>query len=157
MFLELESVVILLSLKKFFDDWCDKATSTKSPLNLDIRHCAKLSGGCENDTGRVMRRKCLQGLQSHCAGTVTKRLSEEVTSLNFLILDFFGTSVHQLFSSKMTQQSFCALSPAEAKGAQGEKAEGRGRDKGAQSALAEFKLDSGMYTTTIWPHSPQTT
>ena len=94
------------------------------------------------------------------AATVAKDvhvLVEEVTSLNFLILDFFGTSVHQLFSSKMTQQSFCALSPAEAKGEQGEKAEGRGRDKGAQSALAEFKLDSGMYTTSIWPHSPQTT
>ena len=94
------------------------------------------------------------------AATVAKDvhvLVEEVTSLNFLILDFFGTSVHQLFSSKMTQQSFCALSPAEAKGAQGEKAEGRGRDKGAQSALAEYKLDSGMYTTSIWPHSPQTT
>ena len=79
---------------------------------------------------------------------------EEVTSLNFLLLDFFGTSVHQLFSSKMTQQSFCALSPAEAKGAQGEKAEGRGRDKGAQSALACFlalenKLDAGMCTTSI--------
>ena len=94
------------------------------------------------------------------AATVAKDvhvLVEEVTSLNFLILDFFGTSVHQLFSSKMTQQSFCALSPGEAKGAQREKAEGRGRDKGAQSALAEYKLDSGMYTTSIWPHSPQTT
>ena len=93
------------------------------------------------------------------AATVAKDvhvLVEEVTSLNFLILDFFGTSVHQLFSSKMTQQSFCALSPAEAKGTQGEKAEGRGKDKGAQSALAEYKLDSGMYTTSIWPHSPQT-
>ena len=66
-------------------------------------------------------------------------LVEEVTSLNFLILDFFGTSVHQLFSSKMTQQSFCALSPAEAKGAQGGKGEG-GLDKGGQSALEMMQV-----------------
>ena len=30
--------------KQFFGDWCDKTTFTKSPPNLNVNHCAKLSG-----------------------------------------------------------------------------------------------------------------